>query len=115
MTLIFLSYQIVNKREKYFNMTSRMQKRVDDAMMECYRRLFRESTPSGNFDYLVETASLNDRGQKEIPFLDYELEESKWEPIFKEIYKEYKIPKYLRQSFRISIVLGCSPKTKMNC
>lgn len=94
-------------------MTPRMQKKIEDAMMECYRRLFKESTPSGDFDYLVETAIINDRGQKEIPFMNYELEESKWDSIFKEIYKEYKIPIYLRQSFKTSIILGCSPKTKI--
>lgn len=94
-------------------MTPRMEKKIEAAMMECYRRLFKESTPSGDFDHLVETAIINDRGQKEIPFMDYELEESKWDPIFKEIYKEYKIPTHLRPSFKTSIILGCSPKTKI--
>jgi hypothetical protein len=47
--------------------------------------------------------------------MDYELEESKWEPIFLDIIKEFKIPKRYDGMFRRSILLGCSPKTKMGC
>ena len=48
------------------------QNKIDDALFDCYRELFANSTPKGDFDQLVEDATVNDRGQKEIPFDDYE-------------------------------------------
>jgi len=96
-------------------MTPKLEKRIDDAMMECYRRLFAQSTPTGDFDKMFEEAEINEFHQKVIPFMDYELEESKWDPIFLDIIKEFKIPKRYDGMFRRSILLGCSPKTKMGC
>jgi hypothetical protein len=87
--------------------------REEKAMWECYKRLFKESTPSGDFEYLVENATINDRGQKEIPFMDYEIEQDKLDSIINDVISEFKIkPKYRQQAFKSSIYLGCSPKTK---
>jgi len=50
-------------------------KNIDKALMHCYRELYANATPSASFDELLKNATINDRGQKEIPFLDYEIEE----------------------------------------
>ena len=85
----------------------------EKAMWECYRRLFSQSTPSGDFDKLVENATINDRGQKEIPFMDYEIDESVCMEIIEKTLKDFKIKKYLHSRFKTTILLGCSPKFKV--
>ncbi len=57
------------------------QNKIDDALFDCYRELFANSTPKGDFDQLVENATINDRGQKEIPFDDYEIGEARFQEI----------------------------------
>ena len=81
--------------------------------MHCYRELFANATPSASFDELLKNATTNDRGQKEIPFLDYEIEESKFDEIIDDTIKVYKIKgAILKQSFKNTILFGCSPKFK---
>ena len=81
--------------------------------MHCYRQLFAYSNPPADFDKLIENATINDRGQKEIPFMDHEIEEEVAMLLIDETIKDFKIkPEYRRNSFRISILLGCSPKFK---
>ena len=88
--------------------TPKEQKAID----ECYRRLYKAATPSADFDLLVETATIDDNGLKHIPFLDYELEEDKFESIIEDVIKEFKISSMRKDPFRVSIMLGCSPKFK---
>ena len=84
--------------------------KIDLALFDCYRELFANSTPKGDFDKLVENASVNERGQKEIPFDDYEISEDRFQEIIKEILTKHKVPKTLHQSFSVAIHLGCSPR-----
>ena len=86
----------------------------EKAIAECYRRLFKASTPPADFDLLVENAIIDKNGLKHIPFLDYELEEDTFESIIKDVIKEFKIKPIHRVPFRVTIMLGCSPKTKYN-
>lgn len=83
------------------------------ALAECYRRLFKQSTPSADFDELCEKATIDEQGRKHIPFRDYELEEDKFGKIIMEVIKEFKIKSSRRQAFTTTILLGCSPKTKL--
>lgn len=84
------------------------------AITECYRRLFKASTPSADFDLLVENAIIDENGLKHIPFMDYELEDDKSESIIDDVIKEFKIKPSHKQPFRVTIVLGCSPKNKIH-
>ena len=86
------------------------QNKVDLALFDCYRELFANSIPKGDFDKLVEAATINDRGQKEIPFDDYEIDEETFQTIISETLKKHKVPKSLHTSFSIAIHLGCSPR-----
>ena len=91
-----------------------MKGKIDKAMWHCYRQLYAHANPPANFDELVEKAKINDRGQKEIDFMSYELDEDVFEEILNQTMKDFKIPKHQRQPFKIAIYLGCSPKTKKN-
>ena len=86
------------------------QNKIDDALFDCYRELFANSTPTGDFDQLVEDATINDRGQKEIPFDDYEISEARFQEIIVDTLKKHKVPKSLHKSFSVAIHLGCSPR-----
>jgi hypothetical protein len=79
---------------------------------EIYRRAFAASEPPGDWDKLLENATVNQNGQKEIPFMDYECEEETMESIFENVMKEFKVPRWRRRAFHASFMLGCSPKTK---
>jgi hypothetical protein len=81
-------------------------------LLELYRRSFASSTPKGDFDELMRNATINEFGQKEIPYLDYECEEEVMEEIFESVMKEFKVPLIRRKAFRFNFYLGCSPKTK---
>jgi hypothetical protein len=51
---------------------------------------------------------------KHIPFNDYEIEEEHMESIIEDVIKEYGIKtKYRQQAFKLTILLGASPKTKL--
>jgi hypothetical protein len=84
----------------------------EQSILECYRRLFKVSTPFGDFDELLAQAEKNDIGQKVIPFMDYEIEESVFTKILQNIIKEFKIKKYRQNLFQNTILLGCAPKFK---
>jgi hypothetical protein len=88
-------------------------KNIDKAMMHCYRELFANATPPASFDELLENATTNEQRQKVIPFLDYEIDEDVFEKIVADTIKMYKINRsFLKQSFRFTIMMGCSPKFK---
>jgi hypothetical protein len=80
---------------------------------ELYSRAFAASTPKGDFDLLLENATTNERGQKVIPFMDYECEAEVLEEILDSVMKEFKVPLWKRKSFEFGFYLGCSPKTKI--
>lgn len=86
-------------------------KKIDEAIMHCYRELYANATPPASFDELLENATTNEQGQKFIPFLDYEIAEDLFEEIVADTIKVYKINRsFLKQSFRFTILMGCSPK-----
>lgn len=84
------------------------------AVRECYRRLYKASTPSADFEELMAKAYVDEKGMKHIPFNDYEIEEEHMESIIEDVIKEYGIKtKYRQQAFKFTILLGASPKTKL--
>ena len=88
-------------------------KNIDKAIMHCYRELYANATPPASFDELLNSATVNEQGQKVIPFLDYEIDKDVFEEIVADTISVYKIKRsYLKQSFRFTILMGCSPKFK---
>ena len=90
------------------------KKRIENAMLDCYRDLFANSTPKGDFDKLMEEASTNEFDQKVIQFMDYEIDEKDFDTILQKYIEDklLKLSKYEKRGFSISIHLGCSPKFK---
>ena len=86
---------------------------IEVAMLECYVELYKNSTPSADFNELVKNAVIDDKGRKHIDFNSYEIEDSKMLEIINIIIKKYKIKNFKKQMFSNSILLGCSPKSKM--
>lgn len=80
--------------------------------MECYRILFYKSTPSVDFEKLMDDADVNEDGQKVIDFMAYEIEEEEYKTTVDYIIKKYKFKGYKVQQFKTTIALGCSPKFK---
>lgn len=81
---------------------------------EMYRRAFASSTPKGDWDKLLEDATVDEKGMKHIPFMDYECEGETMAKIIQDVMKENKVPKARRRQFEIAFWLGCSPKNKIN-
>lgn len=89
------------------------KKKADELMWWIYRELFKASTPPRDFDELVKNATINSRGEKEIPFMDYEISQEDMDKIIEQSYKRFVIKsKFDKQIIKNSIYLGCSLKTK---
>jgi hypothetical protein len=89
------------------------RKKLEKAYHECMVRLYKEATPSADFDKLVEEAPLNNLGQKVIDFDSYELDSKTFDKIVEETIEKYKLTsKFDLSSFRFTVYLGASPRTK---
>jgi len=95
-------------------MTGKRKQVLLDAIMDCYRKMFLASTPSADFDELMEKAPVNERGQKDIPYMDYELESEEYDKIMDQFLsdKKLKMTALERKAFSQAVNLGCAPKTK---
>jgi hypothetical protein len=88
-------------------------KNEEVAMWECYRRLYKASEPSADFDELLKDAPTNEKGQKVIDFMAYEISIDAYNEIVNGIVKEFKIKPYYRaEIFRRTMAFGASPKFK---
>ena len=70
--------------------------------------MYANSEPPAVFQELIDNATLNDLGKKEIPFDDHIIDEDLFEEILKKYEKQFK--SYYRKGFRQEVYLGCSPK-----
>jgi len=90
--------------------------KVEQSIWDCLVELYANSTPSADFNKLVEEAEINDEGQKVIHFMDYEIERGQMEEIVdkhrSKLLKGSRNKRLHEQTFNFSIYLGCSPKTK---
>ena len=83
---------------------------IDKMIFKCYKALYKAATPAANFQTLVDTAVINERGEKEIPFMEYEIDEETYDKIVEKYMNRLK-PVYRRRAFKTTIALGCSPRT----
>lgn len=82
----------------------------DQLIHDCYHELYKRATPSVDFDVLRKNATLNEIGQKEIPFNDYVIDDALLREIIDKYAKQLK-PKWKALRFKNTIMLGCSPKS----
>lgn len=84
----------------------------EKALRECYRKLYKASTPPADFDELMNNAPIDENGKKVIDFMAHEICEYEFSEIMSNIIKEYKIRSHRQDLFKNTILLGCSPKFK---
>ena len=87
-------------------------KNWDKIINECYKKLYKLSEPSVDFDILLENATINQFGQKEIPYNDYEICVKTYEDILNTIIRKYRLNEHEAQKVKNTIAWGCSPKFK---
>lgn len=80
-----------------------------EACFDCYRELYKEATPSADFDELVENATIAKDGRKVIDYNAYTLDRNKYQEIVEK--HEKKVPVRYRKGFHFEMWLGCGPKT----
>ena len=90
----------------------RDQRLFDEVVMPIYRRLYKEATPSADFDKLVESGE----AKKERFFMNYALGMDRQYEIIKEVINEHKkrlrINKRTADRIRTTVMFGCSPCSK---
>ena len=84
----------------------------EEAIRECYRKLYKASTPPADFDELMNNASIDENGEKVIDFMAHEICEYEFSEIMSDVIKQYKIRSHRQDLFKNTILLGCSPKFK---
>lgn len=90
--------------------------KVEQSIWDCLVELYANSTPSADFNKLVEEAEINEEGQKVIHFMDYEIENDKMEEIVdkhrSKLLKGSRNKYMYEHTFNFNVYLLCSPKTK---
>ena len=81
------------------------QDKIDEVFMECYRRMYKESEPSGDIDKIIKSGE----GKMSNFFHAYYLDQERQDEIVEEVLKELKTPKSSQDGMRKAIVLGSSP------
>ena len=79
---------------------------------DIYKELYANSQPKADFDELVNSAEKNEKGEKIIPFNDYEISEEDFDRIIKEQLKGKRLTKLSKQMIINTITLGVSPRFK---
>ena len=79
-------------------------KKEESIILDIYRELYKESTPTGDFDKLISSE------KKDVFFMDYEIPEDTFFKILEGHLKGKRITKLKKQAIRNTILLGCSPK-----
>lgn len=87
-------------------------KKIVELIQEIYRDLYKNSTPSADFDELVANAEINERGEKIIHFMDYYLEKEKFDEIVESHLKGKKLTDRELRSIKFEIYLGASPTSR---
>lgn len=77
----------------------------EKVVMPIYRQMYREATPSADFDELIK----NGTAHKEGFFHDYHLSQDRQDEIIKKELKKHKLTKWQKRDIEISVTLGSSP------
>ncbi len=83
------------------------QEKVNEVFNECYRRMFKQSEPSGDFEKIVSS------GEGRMPnfFMGYYLSDENQDKIMEEVFTELKVKKYRQGGIRSGIILGSAPSS----
>jgi len=90
---------------------TRRQTKLYNLVMDCYRELYREATPSADYDELIKNAPISDEGKKMIDFNAYELDFKKYGEIVEKYIKKGKLSYFEERGFRFEMYLGSGPRS----
>lgn len=76
-------------------------------VQKCYEDMY--AFAGVDFNALVDNATLNDRGEKEIPFNDCVITEAQYFSVL-DFYRSFLKEEYYKESLSNKINLGCSPR-----
>lgn len=86
------------------------RKSLTDVVLDIYRELYKNATPSADFDKLVEQASVDQRGRKVIPYMNCYLDKDKYEKIVDKWIKRYRRRgEAFTNGIKFEAYLGCGP------
>jgi hypothetical protein len=85
------------------------EKKLEKLVLDIYRELYKNSTPSADFDELLKNATIDERGEKIIPFMDYYIDKEKFDEIVENKLKTVKLDEWYKRGVRFNVYLGCSP------
>lgn len=86
-------------------------KNWDKILMEAYNEIYRNAEPPCNFEEELTKCPRVD-GKIQFPFMDYSITEESLLSILEGFRKKYRMSKYQYEKFRITMLLGATPKTK---
>ena len=78
-------------------------------VLEIYKRMYKEATPPGNWDEMMESGETKQEGF----FDNYVLSQERSDEIIEQTIKETKrLSKYEKQKIKTSVYIGSSPRFK---
>ena len=82
--------------------------KVGQCVMEIYRRMYKEASPSADILEIIRT------GESLQPnwFMKYRLEEKRQDEIFEEVCRQFKLKAHEKQFVHREVYLGCAPRSK---
>lgn len=83
--------------------------KYNQIVLDILKELFLNSTPSIDFLDLLESAKLDEQGQKIIMYTDYKISETKTEEIIEKHLKGKRLTKLSKKLIRSTVLLGPSP------
>lgn len=86
----------------------------DKIIHDIYVDLYKNAIPQGDFEELLANATINEFGQKVIPYMDYEIYPADYEYILNKHLKGKRITKLKQMMIKNSIHLGVSPRFKQD-
>ena len=86
--------------------------KLKEVLFEIYRDLYRYSTPSADFDKLVEEAPRDEHGRKVIDYDSYLLDEDVYDEIVRKHLDNTKgLTQRDKQVLKTEAYLGCGPRS----
>lgn len=80
-----------------------------ECLIECYALSITYDGSHGDFNKLMENATIDDKGRKRIPFMHYFLSEELFDQMFIRFKEKYNLNQWYFASLKANIALGASP------
>jgi hypothetical protein len=90
------------------------QSKIEKAIWDFYREIYKVATPPADFDKLLEEAPLNENNQKVIDYMSYSVDGDLYDKIVEDTIKKFKLKVREQKQFRFEAYLGAGPKATRN-